>query len=179
VKYFVLSDIHGASSKLIEILKCFEKEKADKIIILGDILYHGARNPLPATYDTMKTAEILNAKKELIIGVKGNCDSEVDELVLEFTLHKHFSFQLGEKMIFLTHGHQFNEDNLPNIMSGSVLLHGHTHIPMIKEKNNIVISNPGSVGIPKGGSDSGYLLLEESKIILKNITGKIIEERKI
>jgi len=177
VKYFVISDIHGAAVNLKEVLKCFEQEKADKIIILGDILYHGARNPLPFGYDTMKTAEILNVHKELILGIKGNCDSEVDELVLAFPLHKHFSFQLGEKTVFLTHGHQFNADNLPNIKEGSVLLHGHTHIPVITEKNGIIIANPGSVGIPKEKSDSGYLLLEENKITVKNLVGKVIAEK--
>ncbi len=160
MKILLCSDIHGSSYFAQKILNIFEKEKADILAITGDILYHGARNPLPKDYNTLKTAELLNNYKEKIIAVKGNCDSEVDLMVLEFPLYDSAFLFNGKYKIHMTHGHIYNKDNIPTIQKGSILAYGHFHVPLLEEKNGIILLNPGSVSIPKENSNHSYAIID-------------------
>ena len=160
MKILLCSDIHGSSYYAGKIIEIFEKEKADILAITGDILYHGARNPLPKEYDTIKTAEILNSKKDKIIAVKGNCDSEVDSLVLEFPLYESAVIHNGNYKILLTHGHTYNKNNMPPIEQGTVLAYGHFHVPLLTEINGITVLNPGSISIPKENSKNSYAVID-------------------
>ena len=147
MKIFVISDIHGSIYYLEKALECFEKEEADYILILGDILYHGPRNPLPKDYNPRLVAEKLNLYKDKIIALRGNCDSEVDQMLLEFPIMSDFTnLFLGDKRIFATHGHLFAEEKLP-IGEGNILISGHTHLPLAEKKDgyNELSDGPQSI----------------------------------
>ncbi|MGL5901743.1 MAG: phosphodiesterase [Cetobacterium sp.] len=175
MKIFVISDIHGSSYFLKKALEAFHKEKADQILILGDELYHGPRNPLPIDYNPKEVVEILNKYKEKIIAVRGNCDSEVDQMLLEYPIMSDYSILfLNGKKIFATHGHIYNEDKLPNLSDGNILIYGHTHLPLANKKDKIYILNPGSITLPKGGNENSYGIFEEDMFYIKNLDGKII-----
>ena len=175
MKLMFISDIHGSYADLQQVFDVFQKEKADKLIILGDYLNHGPRNPLPQSYDTKKCAELLNSNKTSIIGIKGNCDSEVDQMMLDFSvleptsrifLFDNSSDSPSEVCLFLHHGHQFTEEKLISILpKNSVVLSGHTHIPVLYEKENLIFVNPGSISIPKSeeGKCYGIIEVQESK----------------
>ena len=134
MKWMIASDIHGSAFYCEKMLKAFEREQADKLLLLGDILYHGPRNDLPKGYAPKKVIELLNNIKEKILCVRGNCDAEVDQMVLEFPIMADYAMITeGDLNIFVTHGHHFNEKKLPPMFEktqeGLVLLHGHTHVP--------------------------------------------------
>ena len=150
MKLVIASDIHGSAYYCRKLLKRLEEEKEDRLILLGDVLYHGPRNDLPKDYAPKEVIAMLNPLKEKILCVRGNCDAEVDQMVLEFPILADYGF-LYEKgrMIFLTHGHVFNEKNLPMLGKGDILLHGHTHVPVCREHETYTYLNPGSVSIPK------------------------------
>lgn len=171
MKIFVISDIHGSIYYLNKALECFIKEEADYILILGDILYHGPRNPLPKDYNPKLVAKKLNLYKNKIIALRGNCDSEVDQILLEFPIMSDFTnLFLGGKRIFATHGHLFTENKLP-IGQGDILISGHTHLPLA-EKKNIYIFNPGSITLPKGKNLNSYGILTSSSWEIKDLGGK-------
>lgn len=135
MKLFIISDIHGSLYYLKKVMEIFGKENYDKLVILGDELYHGPRNPLPKDYSPKEVIEILNKYKDKIIAVRGNCDSEVDQMVLSYPIMSDYSMiYLGNKRVFLTHGHIYNIDNLLPMSEGDILLYGHFHIPMIEKK---------------------------------------------
>lgn len=135
MKLFIISDIHGSLYYLKKVMEIFEKENYDKLVILGDELYHGPRNPLPKDYSSKEVIEILNKYKDKIIAVRGNCDSEVDQMVLSYPIMSDYSMiYLGNKRVFLTHGHIYNIDNPLPMSEGDILLYGHFHIPMIEKK---------------------------------------------
>lgn len=166
MKIVIASDIHG-SAKYCRMLKTrFEEEKAEKLLLLGDLLYHGARNPLPPEYNTLETARILNTLKEYIICVRGNCDSDVDSLVLEFPIEADFAIlSAGGKTVIATHGHK-----TPALLKkGDVLLNGHFHVPAFEERENCTYVNCGSVSIPKENSPHSYLVLEDDTLTWKDI----------
>lgn len=174
MKIFVISDIHGSIYYLEKALECFKREEADYILILGDILYHGPRNPLPTDYNPKSVAEKLNLYKDKIIATRGNCDSEVDQMLLEFPIMSDFTnLFLGDKRIFATHGHLFIEEKLP-IGEGDILISGHTHLPLA-EKKDIYIFNPGSITLPKGGNSNSYGVLTSSSWEVKDLDGKIFK----
>ena len=161
MKYMIASDIHGSAKYCGEMLEAFAREKADKLIILGDILYHGPRNDLPEKYAPKEVIAMLNPLKNKLLCVRGNCDTEVDQMVLDFPIMAEYALMdLGDKMLFITHGHVFNEKNLPPIDSGDILLHGHTHVPVCIQGQGYTYLNPGSVSIPKENSWHGYMTLE-------------------
>ena len=136
MKLFIISDIHGSLYYLKKVMEIFEKENYDKLVILGDELYHGPRNPLPKDYSPKEVIEILNKYKDKIIAVRGNCDSEVDQMVLSYPIMSDYSMiYLGNKRVFLTHGHIYNIDNPLPMSEGDILLYGHFHIPMIEKKD--------------------------------------------
>lgn len=150
-KIMFISDIHGMASTLQKALAHADKLQIDQLVILGDILYHGPRNGVPSPYDPPLVAKMLNERKEQIIAIRGNCDAEVDQMMLEFPIMADYSELLcPEQRFFLTHGHLWNEENLPSIPANTVLAHGHTHIAKLKKlPNGITIFNPGSISLPK------------------------------
>jgi len=161
MKWIIASDIHGCSSSVKRLIEIFEEEKADRFLFLGDILYHGPRNSLPGEYDTQKVISMLNEYADKIICVRGNCDAEVDQMVLSFPLTaEYMQLPIEGKVFFATHGHHFGPDNLPPIGSCDYLLCGHTHIPSCQEVGDITYINPGSISIPKGGSEKSFMVLD-------------------
>ena len=164
MKLFIASDIHGSAYWCEKMLTAFEKSGAEKLLLLGDILYHGPRNDLPEGYSPKKVIAMLNARKDKILCVRGNCDTEVDQMVLEFPIMAEYSLIFADNTtIFATHGHKFNCETLPPLGRGDILLHGHTHVPVIKEYGDFTYINPGSVSIPKEGSAHSYLVFENGK----------------
>lgn len=161
--FFVISDIHGSTTALKRAIQLYKSGNYQKIIICGDLLYHGARNPLPAGYNPKEVIEILNDIKQDIVAVKGNCESEVDSMVLDFPLESLYSYIYNEnREIFITHGHRYNTDNIEFLREGSIVLSGHTHIPKAKMVNGLYDLNPGSISLPKGGFPPSYGILTES-----------------
>ena len=185
MKYLIASDIHGSAFYCDLLLKAYQNEKADKLLLLGDILYHGPRNDLPRDYAPKQVIAMLNDISQDILCVRGNCDTEVDQMVLNFpVLAEYCILSVGKKMIFATHGHVFNTQNLPKLHKGDILLHGHTHIPACEKFEDIYYLNPGSVSIPKENSAHGYMILENNVIKWKDLDGNelktfIIEENDI
>jgi len=173
MKLVIASDIHGSAFYCEKLLDCYKNEKADKLILLGDILYHGPRNDLPVDYAPKKVIEMLNAIKNDILCVRGNCDSEVDQMVLKFPIMADYSFfYWREKLVFITHGHTLNLQNMPMIKKGDILLHGHTHIPACEKTDLCTYINPGSVSIPKENSRHSYIVLDDECIVFKNLEGE-------
>ena len=181
MKMLIASDLHGSTKCIKELWKRVEIEEPDRIILLGDLLYHGPRNGLPEEYDTRAAIDLLNSKSELITCVRGNCDSEVDAMVLDFMIEApHMILSDSGINIFITHGHLYNTGHLPPMLSIDVLLHGHTHVPAFEKiGENKYYINPGSVSIPKGGSDYSYMMYENRKFTWKNLDGKIYREETI
>ncbi|RXM74497.1 phosphodiesterase [Clostridium tetani] len=177
MKLFFISDIHGSSYYLEKVINIYEKEKADYLVILGDELYHGARNPLPKEYNPKKVAEILNKYKNKIIAVRGNCDSEVDQMVLNYPIMSDYSIILyNNRRLFLTHGHIYNKNNLHTISNGDVFIYGHTHVPLAERINNIFIINPGSITFPKENTPHCYGILENNTFKIKTLDGEVFKE---
>lgn len=180
MKYFVASDIHGSAYYCEKMLEAYEKEQADRMLLLGDLLYHGPRNDLPKEYAPKKVIEMLNRYKNVISSVRGNCDTEVDQMVLDFPILADYGFlDMDGTLIYMTHGHVFHENHLPPLRKGDVLLHGHTHVLQAKEVNGVHIWNPGSVSIPKEGNPSTYAILENRVFAIKTLDGKTVKEYNI
>lgn len=180
MKWLIASDIHGSAYWCRKLIEAYKKEKADKLILLGDVLYHGPRNDLPDEYAPKEVIEMLNGMKNEILCVRGNCDTEVDQMVLKFPVLADYAvLALGERMIYMTHGHVYNENNLPPISDGDILLHGHTHVPKCTEHEKYIYMNPGSVSIPKENSRHGYMTLRDRTFLWKDFDGNVIGEYKI
>ena len=155
MKLVIASDIHGSAFWCGKLVEQIEKEQPDKIILLGDILYHGPRNDLPREYAPKQVIAMLSDLKDKILCVRGNCEAEVDQMVLPFPCMADFSqLVIEDKTLFLTHGHLWNPDHLPPVMEGADFLYGHTHVKLDKMVGAIRCLNPGSVSIPKDGSHS-------------------------
>lgn len=181
MKYLIASDLHGSAYYCERMLQAFQTERADKIIFLGDILYHGPRNDLPKDYNPKKVIGLLNDYKDKIYCVRGNCEAEVDQMVLDFPVMADYAlFHQNEITVYATHGHIFNEDNLPPLVNGDILLYGHTHVPCCQsfplEKGNFIYINPGSLALPKENSWHGYILWENKHFIWKDIDGMVKKE---
>lgn len=171
----IASDIHGSAFYCDKMLRAFERENADRLLLLGDILYHGPRNDLPKDYAPKIVIEKLNSVRSRILCVRGNCDTEVDQMVLEFPILADYCIlYVKNRMLFATHGHVYNKKNLPPLGKGDILLHGHTHIPAWKDIGDILYWNPGSVSIPKKDSRHGYMTLEDDKAEWKDLSGEIL-----
>ena len=183
MKLFIASDIHGSAYYCQKLIDAFHKENADRILLLGDILYHGPRNDLPRDYAPKEVIAMLNPLSDRIICVRGNCDGEVDDMVLDFPVLAEYAIisdcSLGENIIFATHGHHFNASKLPKLKNGDVLLHGHTHIPTFENVTGVVVVNPGSVSIPKENSDHSYMIFENSEFVRKTLDGEILAVNKV
>ena len=177
MKWLIASDIHGSAFYCNELLKAFEKEKADKILLLGDILYHGPRNDLPRDYAPKQVIEMLNAISNKILCVRGNCDTEVDQMVLQFPILADYAVLTYENhLIYATHGHNFNNEKLPPIKPQDILLHGHTHLPVCENFPTHTYINPGSVSIPKENSAHSYIIFENGVFLWKDLSGEVYKE---
>ena len=175
MKLMIASDIHGSAFFCKKLIEAYQREKADKLLILGDILYHGPRNDLPLDYNPKEVIAILNPMKQELLCVRGNCDTEVDQMVLEFPILADYCFlKLDGHTIFATHGHVHNPKNLPMLKEGDILLNGHTHIPANQDMGTYTYMNPGSVSIPKEGSAHGYMIYD-GKFTWKDLDGNILD----
>ncbi|MDE5722158.1 MAG: phosphodiesterase [Clostridia bacterium] len=172
MKLFIASDVHGSAKYCREMLNAFEREGADKLLLLGDILYHGPRNPLPEEYSPASVIEMLSAYKNKIICVRGNCDGEVDQMVLPFPILSEYAAVYADGVnIYLSHGHRA----VPPLQNGDVYLTGHTHVPL-KEKCGYLHLNPGSVSLPKENSAHGYILFDNGAFYFKTLDGKVYDK---
>lgn len=185
MKYIVASDIHGSSYYAKKLLEVFEKENANELILLGDLYYHGPRNPLPKEYNPMEVANMLNGFKSPLHVTKGNCDAEVDEMISNFKFNDNIKMLIGEKRFYFTHGHHENIDNKPDNVD--VLVYGHFHTGFIIKKENVVFINTGSTTLPKNNTSNSYLVIEENNLLnekkveinLKDLEGNLIDGIKL
>lgn len=170
----IASDIHGSAYYCEQLLSAYNNEAPDRLLLLGDLLYHGPRNDLPRDYAPKKVISMLNELSNKILCVRGNCEAEVDQMVLEFPVMAEYCIIYdNERMIFATHGHVFNKGNLPRLNKRNILLHGHTHVPACEElENGAVYLNPGSVSIPKENSQHGYMIFENGRFEWKSLEGE-------
>ena len=176
MKWMIASDLHGSAYYCRQMLEAFEREGADRLFLLGDLLYHGPRNDLPREYAPKEVIPLLNGKKEKLLCVRGNCDAEVDQMVLEFPVLADYAvLPVGRRLIYATHGHIYHVKNLPPLAPGGVLLHGHTHVPAWTEfgQGNLYL-NPGSVSIPKENSPHSYMTLEENTMQWKELESSAV-----
>ncbi len=176
MKWMIASDLHGSAYYCRKMLEAFEREGADRLFLLGDLLYHGPRNDLPREYAPKEVIPLLNGKKEKLLCVRGNCDAEVDQMVLEFPVLADYAvLPVGQRLIYATHGHIYHVKNLPPLAPGDVLLHGHTHVPAWTEfgQGNLYL-NPGSVSIPKENSPHSYMTLEENTMQWKELESSAV-----
>jgi putative phosphoesterase len=172
MKLMIASDIHGSAFYCEKLLNAFNQENPQRLLLLGDLLYHGPRNDLPKDYAPKKVISMLNGIKDKIICVRGNCEAEVDQMVLDFpVLSESLLMFLDDRLMFATHGHIYNENKLPALQAGDVFLQGHTHIPVMKKEGEYFFINPGSVSIPKENSEHSYMIYENSCFTLKNLDG--------
>lgn len=180
MKIMIASDIHGSAYYCNELLSALEREKPDKLLLLGDILYHGPRNDLPREYAPKQVIAMLNGIKERLLCVRGNCDTEVDQMVLQFPILADYCvLYAGDRMIYATHGYVYNENKLPPLQPGDILLHGHTHIPKCTQHENYLYLNPGSVSIPKEDSPHSYMILEDGQLSWKDLDGNTYMEHRL
>ena len=174
MKLMFASDIHGSALYAKQLLARMEEEAPQRLVLLGDLLYHGPRNGLPDGYAPKEVAALLNAVRPRPVCVRGNCEAEVDQMVLPFpVLADYCLLESAGHLIYATHGHHFNEDHLPPLHPGDVLLHGHTHIPCRTLRDGVYVLNPGSVSIPKAGSWHGYMTLEDGVFTWKTLSGDV------
>jgi len=195
MKYLICSDIHGSAERCQKVIDQFKALNCDKILLLGDVLYHGPRNPLPAGHNPKAVVEMLNAMADKIITCRGNCDAEVDQMVLKFQIMADY-VQLVEEgvTLFCTHGHVYApvlaDGNKPEgtdpygktplLTSPAVCFYGHTHVPVLeKNKNGILVCNPGSTSLPKNNSEPGFAVYENRTVTLFNLDGKILKTEEI
>ncbi len=177
MKIMFASDIHGSLFAAEEIAKAYEREGAQRLVLLGDLLYHGPRNPLPEKHDPQSVAKILNAMKNNILCVRGNCDSEVDQMVLEFPIMSPYALlEDNGRTMFLTHGHIYNEQNLPAIKPGDIFINGHTHVPCIINESGHLFLNPGSAALPKNNFARSYMMYKDNRFVISDFNGSTIFE---
>ena len=177
MKWMIASDLHGSAHYCRQMLACYDREGAHRLLLLGDILYHGPRNDLPRDYAPKEVIALLNARREDILCVRGNCDTEVDQMVLDFPILADYAvLEAGGRLIYATHGHVYNAQNPPPLHRGDILLHGHTHIPVCEEHDGFLCLNPGSTTIPKAGSSHGYMTLKHGHFRWVTLEGTCWQE---
>ena len=180
MKIMIASDIHGSAYYARKMFDAYSDERAERLVLLGDLLYHGPRNDLPKEYAPKEVITLLNSHSEDVLCVRGNCEAEVDQMVLTFPVMADYSVmflpELDGRMIFITHGHVFNENKLPPFRKGDILLHGHTHMPVTENRGDYILLNPGSVSLPKGGFAPSYMMYEERCFAIKDFEENTIME---
>ena len=173
MKLMFASDIHGSAYYCRKMLEAYQAEEAGRLILLGDILYHGPRNDLPKEYAPKEVIAMLNLMKNDICAVRGNCEAEVDQMVLDFPVMADYALILyGERNLYATHGHIYNENNLPPLKNGDILI----HVLKAEKREDYTLLNPGSVSIPKEGNPPSYAILEDGLFTIKGFDGTIIKE---
>ena len=176
MKWMIASDIHGSAAYCEKLLAAFGREQADRLLLLGDLLYHGPRNDLPQGYAPKEVIAQLSGMKDKVFCVRGNCEAEVDQMVLPFpVLADYCLLEQKGRVIFATHGHHYNLENPPLLQPGDVLLHGHTHIPAKDNSLGFWYLNPGSVSIPKENSPHSYMTLEDGQFLWKDLDGAVYD----
>ena len=172
MKYFIASDIHGSAYYCRLMVEAIERENPDRIVFLGDVLYHGPRNDLPKDYAPKEVIAMLTPFADKTVSVRGNCDTEVDQMVLPFPVMADTAYlQSGDAMILATHGHIYNTAKVPPMGGLNVLLHGHTHVPVCEQCDGFTYINPGSVSIPKEGSAHSYMIIEDGTFSWRELDG--------
>lgn len=176
MKLFIASDIHGSASCCEKMIKAYQRECAGRLVLLGDILYHGPRNDLPDGYDPKKVIELLNPLAAEILCVRGNCDTEVDQMVLDFPIMQEQALIFADGFTLIAaHGHK----EPPKMPENSVLLCGHTHVPIFEKTDGYFRINPGSVSIPKENSERGYIIFEDGTFTWKTLGGTVYRKERI
>ena len=178
MKFIIASDVHGSAYHLKKLIDRFNEEGGEKLILLGDIYNHGPRNPLPTEYAPMSVSEMLNQIKDKLLVIKGNCDSQVDTMISEFSFIENAVIVSDNKTVFLTHGHVFNKDSLPATRFDAIL-YGHFHTGFIERKGDTVVANAGSISLPKNGTPNSYLVLESGELTLKTLDGEVVSKMQI
>ena len=181
MKWMIASDVHGSAYYCRQMLEAFDREQADRLLLLGDVLYHGPRNDLPKEYAPKEVIALLNARKDRILCVRGNCDTEVDQMVLEFPILADYAvLPVGERLLYVTHGPKINMAHPLPFAPGDIVLHGHTHVPAWTPfgEGNLYL-NPGSTSIPKENSPHSYMTLENGHAVWKNLEGEIYHEENL
>jgi len=179
MKLLIASDIHGSLSAAVKIVEIFKKEQADYLVFLGDAMYHGPRNPLPDEYQPAEVAKLLNTIKDKIIATRGNCDSEVDQMLLEFPITAEYqNIPLAIGKLFATHGHIFDLSTIPaSVGRGDIFAFGHIHIPILKmNEAGILVLNPGSVALPKEGHPPTYAIIDDATVEIKTFDGVVYRD---
>ncbi|MBW4085384.1 phosphodiesterase [Paenibacillus sp. S150] len=180
MKLMFISDIHGSLYWLEQALAKAGEEQPHTLVILGDFLYHGPRNPLPEGYNPQGVAARLNAYGKSLVAVRGNCDAEVDQMLLQFPMMGDYVLILHEgRKIYATHGHGFSIDQLPLLTPGDVFIQGHTHLPVADVKEGITVLNPGSISLPKENNPNSYGILENGEFIIKTFAGQTVKQIKL
>ena len=180
MKLMIASDLHGSARWTAALLEAYRAEAPDQLLLLGDLLYHGPRNDLPDEYDPKAVLAMLNGVADELLCVRGNCDAEVDQMVLDFPILADYAvFWWAGRRIYATHGHHFGEDNPPKLRQGDILLCGHTHVPRCADHGTFTYWNPGSVSIPKEASCRGYLLLDDTAARWKALDGSVWMEHRL
>lgn len=180
MKILVAGDIHGSAYYCEKLLDMADKINPDKIVLTGDVLYHGPRNDLPEGYAPKKVIELVNNIADKILCVRGNCEAEVDQMVLSFPcLADYIMIYDNNYTFFVTHGHIYNNDNIPPFAKGTVMINGHTHIPAFDKKDGYTYLNPGSVSIPKENSENSFIVIENDKVMFYNTDGQIYKEGRL
>ena len=176
MKFLIASDLHGDLASCEALIEKFNSEGCERILFLGDILYHGPRNDLPHSYNPKGVIALLNSYADKITSVRGNCDAEVDEMVLDFPVLADYALlSLDGITVFASHGHHYNTDTPPKLSLGDVMLGGHTHLYGIKEfGNKNLYINPGSVSLPKGGNPKTYMIYENRSFIIKDFSENVL-----
>ena len=177
MKIFVASDIHGSAFYCRKMLAAYEEEQAERMLLLGDIRYHGPRNDLPREYAPKEVIAMLNRHKDEIYAVRGNCEAEVDQMVLQFPVLADYGILIeGGHTFYMSHGHIYNEQNLPPLMDGDIFLYGHTHVLRAEKKGAHTFLNPGSVSLPKEGNIPTYEILEDGVFTIKGFDGTVVKQ---
>ena len=180
MKYLFASDIHGSAYYCRKLLDAFREEQAERLVLLGDLLYHGPRNDLPREYAPKEVIALLNEHKNKIYAVRGKCEAEVDQMVLEFPVMADYCIlSVDGRTFYATHGHIYNQDNLPPLQEGDILIHGHTHVLKAQQMDGYILLNPGSVSIPKEGNPATYAVLEISIVTIKDFDGNSVREMRL
>ncbi len=178
MKLMFASDLHGSAYWTTKVLERFKEEQADYLVLLGDLLYHGPRNPLPQEYNPQAVIKLLNSEKHNLIAVRGNCDSEVDQMVLEFPILADYNIiPFKNRKLMASHGHIYDENNLPSSLGeGDIFIFGHIHIPVLKQVEGIYLLNPGSATLPKENHPNSYAILEDDCFKVKTFDGEVYQQ---